>query len=412
MRKAAKLPLFLAVLLVLVSGAGLAAVPQELAPLAQAYGAVSTLQVASRQQLTYTAGVEEVAYTRNLTFLWDKSGKFFLGDTGLFAPNLASDGSKVLLNMARAGISLEAPRTQAGSLANELFWALMMAVPIPAEAELHLLTGGDMFEGATVELQGAELLGETATTKYVATLAKGERVALWVEDATRLLKRWTVDATVPTYVMLTQTGGRVSKGMPQEITLHFVAENVSVKLDEPLPDDFGAKLAVPTGFISIPAQQSAPPEPSGPSPDGEPSAGADAKPLDFNAKLLDGDMLQLASLEGPVIVDFFSTGCQPCKNGVQHLRELGQKYASQGLKVVILALDYDSNTLKDFFGDDDTLLVVFDPTKVGELANEFRVTNIPRTLYLDSNHVVVSETVGYGPEMDFSPHLSKIGITP
>jgi len=63
----------LALLLVLASGLALAAIPQELAPLAKAYGDLATFQATSKQQLSFTTGQEVLQYTRQMTLLWDES---------------------------------------------------------------------------------------------------------------------------------------------------------------------------------------------------------------------------------------------------------------------------------------------------------------------------------------------------
>ncbi len=403
----------LALLLVLASGLALAAIPQELAPLAKAYGDLSTFQATSKQQLSFTTGQEVLQYTRQMTLLWDESEKFFLGDSGIFAPNLASDGTQLLLSVARAGVALTASCAQVTALADDYLWALMMPISIPTELDLHLLSGGALFEGATVSNAGEEELAGVATTKYEVVLPSGDTATLWVNKSTGLLQRWAVHSSLPMTEIIVQLPGAETDLSGQSIALDFVADYTTTSVNEALPEDFAARLGVPDGLLPVPFEQLTPPDPSASAPDDESGEiAATGEVLDFSIKLMGGDTLKLAAVEGPVIVDFFSTGCGPCKNAIPHLRELGDKYADQGLKVVVLALDPTLDSIKSFFKSEKTLLVGFDPDKINRLASEFNVTSIPRTLYLDADHKVVSESLGYYAGMDFTSHLVKMGINP
>jgi peroxiredoxin len=69
----------------------------------------------------------------------------------------------------------------------------------------------------------------------------------------------------------------------------------------------------------------------------------------FKLRAIDGTMVRLDELayEGkekkwakkrPIFLDFFRTDCEPCKKAMPDLVAIHQKYASQGLEVVLIAI--------------------------------------------------------------------------
>lgn len=403
----------LALLLALASGLALAAIPQELAPLAKVYGDLSTFQATSKQQLSFTTGQEVLQYTRQMTLLWDKSGKFFLGDSGIFAPNLASDGAQSLLSVARAGVALTAPSAKVNTLADDYLWAFMMPISIPTELDLHLLSGGALFEGATVTNTGEEELAGVATTKYEVVLASGNTATLWMNKATSLLQKWAIHSSLPMTELIVQLPGAKTDLSGQSIALDFVADYTTARANEALPEDFPARLGVPDGLMPVPFEQLTPPEPSASAPDDESGEiAATGEVLDFSGKKMGGGTIKLASIEGPVIVDFFSVGCRPCKDAIPHLAELATQYKDQKISVILIALGATEQDVKSVLGQNSPLLVLLDNDVSMKLVQQFNVTSIPRTLYLDADHRVVSESLGYYNGMDFTPHLVKMGINP
>ena len=62
--------------------------------------------------------------------------------------------------------------------------------------------------------------------------------------------------------------------------------------------------------------------------------------LDFTLPTVDGGELSLSQFRGRVVLlDFFTTSCQPCKYSMPKLDELRDKYQGKGLSVIGYALD-------------------------------------------------------------------------
>jgi thiol-disulfide isomerase/thioredoxin len=70
---------------------------------------------------------------------------------------------------------------------------------------------------------------------------------------------------------------------------------------------------------------------------------------DFILPQLDGHDLRLSSYRGKVVLlDFWATWCDPCREEIPHLVELQQKYASSGLQVIGVSMDDSSDPVRPF----------------------------------------------------------------
>lgn len=113
---------------------------------------------------------------------------------------------------------------------------------------------------------------------------------------------------------------------------------------------------------------------------------------------MDGKESSLSDLEGKVVIlDFWATYCDPCKDEIPHLNSLQAKYGSENLKIIGLnaggsedrpkiahfrrqtAIDYDLA-----FPDDDLVTFVF----AGD-------DSIPQTMVIDRKGRIVKKIVGF-----------------
>jgi len=69
---------------------------------------------------------------------------------------------------------------------------------------------------------------------------------------------------------------------------------------------------------------------------------------DFSARAIDGHDLRLASLhqQGPVIVEFWATWCEPCREALTELETWRKQYGPRGLEIVAVSVDGPRNTSK------------------------------------------------------------------
>jgi thiol-disulfide isomerase/thioredoxin len=69
---------------------------------------------------------------------------------------------------------------------------------------------------------------------------------------------------------------------------------------------------------------------------------------DFTARSLEGRDLRLASLrlQGPVIVEFWATWCDPCREALTELESWRKQYGPRGLSIVAVSVDGPRNISK------------------------------------------------------------------
>jgi len=129
-----------------------------------------------------------------------------------------------------------------------------------------------------------------------------------------------------------------------------------------------------------------------------------------NFKLLDlnGKMVQLADFKGkPVVLDFWATWCQPCRDSIPGMVKLHKDYADKGL--VILAISVDGGATEDIrsfqkeYGMAYTVLMGTE-----DVASQYSVRTIPMMIVLDKSGKIQKRYLGAGNEDDIEKTVKQL----
>jgi thiol-disulfide isomerase/thioredoxin len=119
---------------------------------------------------------------------------------------------------------------------------------------------------------------------------------------------------------------------------------------------------------------------------------------DFTLTSLDGEEYTMSALKGQVVViDFWATWCPPCRNSIPTFVRLYEKYHGEGFTILGIGLD-DEQALINFRSQVNIPYPVF----VGnnDLAKDYGVTGIPKTIFVDKKGKIRKTQVGFAPELE------------
>ncbi|HPG38002.1 MAG TPA: TlpA disulfide reductase family protein [bacterium] len=128
---------------------------------------------------------------------------------------------------------------------------------------------------------------------------------------------------------------------------------------------------------------------------------------DFTVETLSGEIISTQSLAGNVsVINFFATWCPPCQEELPHLQEMWQARKSDNFKLLVIGREHSRSELETFaLTGNFTFPIAPDPDR--SIYKKFASQYIPRTYLLDTNGIIVMQTVGF-TEKEFQSLLNKI----
>jgi cytochrome c biogenesis protein CcmG/thiol:disulfide interchange protein DsbE len=117
---------------------------------------------------------------------------------------------------------------------------------------------------------------------------------------------------------------------------------------------------------------------------------------DFQLQDLDGQTVALSSFQGkPVMLNFWSTGCPPCRTEMPFIQEVfeDEEWRQQGLVILALNLGESHSTVKKFMEDNGLSFTVLLDSEL-DVAGTYNIAYIPVTYFIDKNGIMRDRKIG------------------
>ncbi len=104
----------------------------------------------------------------------------------------------------------------------------------------------------------------------------------------------------------------------------------------------------------------------------------------FALPTANGDIVALDKLRGKVVyVDFWASGCAPCRRSFPWMNEMQQKYGSRGFTIVAINVDKKRADAERFLAQIPAhFTVLYD--EAGVMPNAYGVTGMPSSYLIDA----------------------------
>ncbi len=117
---------------------------------------------------------------------------------------------------------------------------------------------------------------------------------------------------------------------------------------------------------------------------------------------------KLPELQGKVVlVDFWASWCGPCKASFPALKEIHEKYASQGFVIVAVSIDESKDDMLGFLKKTAVPFVAVRDAK-GTLAEKLDIQSIPTSFLLDRSGKILMVHSGYGGDSTKKEYIQEI----
>ncbi len=129
---------------------------------------------------------------------------------------------------------------------------------------------------------------------------------------------------------------------------------------------------------------------------------------DFSLPDLTGNKLELSSYRGKIVVlDFWATWCDPCRDDIPHYVELQNKYGGQGLQIIGVSMDDEPEPVRDFYRQFKmNYPVVMGTAQTGELYGG--VLGLPIAFLIGSDGRISAKHIGATNVSVFENEIVKL----
>jgi thiol-disulfide isomerase/thioredoxin len=133
---------------------------------------------------------------------------------------------------------------------------------------------------------------------------------------------------------------------------------------------------------------------------------------DFTLPQLEGKDLRLSSSRGKVVLlDFWASWCDPCREETPHLIELQNKYAGRGLQIIGVSMDDSPDPARAFYQQFHmNYPVVMGTAKTGELYGG--VLGLPIAFVINRDGRIYAKHIGATDPAIFDKEIANLLRSP
>ena len=129
---------------------------------------------------------------------------------------------------------------------------------------------------------------------------------------------------------------------------------------------------------------------------------------DFTLDDLEGKSVTLSDFRGqPVFINFWATSCPPCREEMPDMEKVYQEYKDTGLVIIGVDLGESVSTVQEFV-EDNGYSWIFVIDKDGKATQDYRVTTIPKSVFVDKDGRIRYEHVGPMSQSAMKSNIEKI----
>jgi peroxiredoxin len=115
---------------------------------------------------------------------------------------------------------------------------------------------------------------------------------------------------------------------------------------------------------------------------------------DFQLSDLKGQKVSLSSTKGkPVLLNFWATTCQPCRNEMPFLQAIYNDWADKGLVLLEINMGETSSTVSDYLQSNNLNLPILLDTEM-DVAGKYSVQYIPTTYLINKDGIIQNKIIG------------------
>ena len=119
---------------------------------------------------------------------------------------------------------------------------------------------------------------------------------------------------------------------------------------------------------------------------------------EFHLKNLDGQIVSLSDFRGkPVLINFWASWCQPCREEMPYLQQVYDEWTGKGLVLLTIDIGETPAAINKFLAENNlSLPVLLDSDK--QVGQEYGITGIPETFLIDKNGIIRKKQIGAYPD--------------